>query len=54
MEIFVNQLNKSNEKDLLGLVGEFVSIENLVAFKDFMNRSNCDSFAHSSYPIKGY
>lgn len=42
MEILLQVLNKAEDSKLLGLVGEFVSLENLTAFKDFMNKLNCD------------
>lgn len=38
----------------MGLVGEFVGLENLTAFKDFINRLGSNDFAYSSYPIKGF
>lgn len=44
-----NVLGKSEK--FVGLVGEFVSLENLTAFKDFMNRLDCDDFGCMSYPI---
>ena len=51
MDKFRNALMdiKNTRKDLIGLVGEFNSCETLTAFKDFMNRLNCDDFASHSF-----
>lgn len=52
MKIMIEKLNGNGK--FLGLVGEFVSLENLTSFKDFMNRLDSNEFAYASYPIKGF
>lgn len=52
MKIMIEKLNGNGK--YLGLVGEFVSLENMTAFKDFMNRLDSNEFAYASYPIKGF
>lgn len=54
MGIFKNRLEKTDGNHILGLTGEFVSLENLTAFKDFMNKMGSDDFAYCSYPIHGF
>lgn len=39
---------------MVGLVGEFCSLEGLTAFKDLFQKLNCNSFAYTPYPIKGF
>ena len=39
---------------MVGLVGEFNSLEGLTAFKDLFSKLNCDNFAYTPYPINAY
>lgn len=48
----LHELQKPNE-EIIGLVGQFNSVETVAAFKDFMSRLNADSIMFDKYPIKG-
>ena len=40
------------DKSLVGLVGEFNSVETLTALKDLLNGVNCDNFMYDSFPFQ--
>ena len=44
---------KKPSEDVVGLVGQFSSVESVAAFKDFMSRLNCHNMMFDNYPIKG-
>ena len=44
---------KNPEKDLLGLVGQFTSVESAISMKNLFNRLNCENFGYSPYPLQG-
>lgn len=44
---------KAPAKELVGLVGQFSSVEATAAFKSFLNRLNSENFMYDNYPIKG-
>jgi len=38
-------------RDIVGMVGQFVDLETLVAYKDLMNKLNCDNLdVRASFP----
>lgn len=48
----MHEIKKPSE-DMVGLVGQFLSVESVTAFKDFMVRLNCENLMFEKYPIKG-
>lgn len=43
---------KDLDKSLVGLVGEFSSVETLTALKDLLNGLNCDNFMYDNFPFQ--
>ena len=39
--------------DIVGLVGQFSSVESTAALRDFMGKMNCDNILFDNYPLKG-
>lgn len=52
IEVFVEKFQEFNKRDILGLVGEFESLQSVVSFKDFMNQLDINDFAFCNFPIK--
>lgn len=44
---------KNPENELLGLVGQFTSVESAVALNDLFHYLKCDNIAYAAYPLNG-
>ncbi len=54
MTKLVNIFSKLDGKNLLGLVGQFTSLEGAVVLKDLLNGLNCDNFMFDKFPFKSF
>lgn len=44
LSIIAARIDKVDGKDIAGGIGEFESVENIQAFKDFLNSLNCFNY----------